>query len=239
CQPIEKATAQTYAPVQADVGHALRVQETASNEWGSGAPARSSATAAIVPPPPSNIAPPTITGIPQQGQTLTAHNGSWTNSPTSFSHQWLQCDALGEGCLPIFGSTGQTYVLTSGDVGHTIRVEETASNAGGSGGAAISNATAPVLARVVPPAPTNILPPTITGTSQQGQTLAEVHGAWTGEPTSYAYQWLQCDASGNSCLPIEKATAQTYVPVQLDRESVVQGKRAARSERRISAPATA
>jgi subtilisin family serine protease len=238
CQPIEKATAQTYVPVQADVGHALRVQETASNEWGSGAPARSSATAAVVPPPPSNSAPPTITGTPQQGQTLTAHNGSWTNSPTSFSHQWLQCDALGEGCLPIFGATGQTYVLSPGDVGHTIRVEETASNAGGSGGAAISNATAPVLARVVPPAPTNISPPTISGTSQQGQTLTEVHGAWTGEPTSYAYQWLQCDSLGNNCQPIEKATAQTYVPVQADVGHTLRARETASNEGGESSPAT-
>ena len=38
--------------------------------------------------PPSNTAPPTITGTPQVGQTLTGAHGSWTNSPTSFSDQW-------------------------------------------------------------------------------------------------------------------------------------------------------
>jgi hypothetical protein len=65
----------------------------------------------------------------------------WTNSPTSYAYQWLQCDALGNGCLGILGATGQTYLPAAPDVGHTIAVQETASNAGGSGGPATSVAT--------------------------------------------------------------------------------------------------
>ncbi|HME01995.1 MAG TPA: hypothetical protein VKG38_03065, partial [Solirubrobacteraceae bacterium] len=39
------------APVAEDVGHTLRVSETASNAGGAGAPAESQATAVVVPPP--------------------------------------------------------------------------------------------------------------------------------------------------------------------------------------------
>ncbi|HEV7529041.1 MAG TPA: hypothetical protein VGO29_09105, partial [Solirubrobacteraceae bacterium] len=45
------------------------------------------------PPPPSNTSPPTITGSPEQGLTLTEHHGSWTHEPTSYSYQWRQCDS--------------------------------------------------------------------------------------------------------------------------------------------------
>ena len=103
-------------------------------------------TEAVAVPPPANTAPPTITGPAQQGQTLTELRGSWSNEPTGFKYQWLQCSSLGEGCLPIPAATGQTYVPAVGDVGHTIKVEETASNAGGSG-SATSAATAVIASR--------------------------------------------------------------------------------------------
>ena len=41
-------------------------------------------TAAATAAPPANTSPPTITGTPTVGQTLTAENGTWSNSPTSF-----------------------------------------------------------------------------------------------------------------------------------------------------------
>src|SRR6202011_5133354 len=95
----------------------------------------------------------------------------------------------------------------AGDVGHKLRVQETASNAGGSSAPATSEAT-PVVAG---PTPINTKPPTIIDPAQQGQTLTEAHGEWTNNPTSYTYQWLQCDSEGTlaSCTPISGAAAQT------------------------------
>jgi len=81
---------------------------------------------------PANTVPPTITGTPTVGQTLTAQDGTWTNSPTSFSYQWMRCNGGGNKCAPIRGATLKTYVLVASDAGHTIRARVTATNTDGS-----------------------------------------------------------------------------------------------------------
>jgi hypothetical protein len=58
--------------------------------------------------------------------------------------------------------------------------------------------------------------PTISGTAQQGQELSTSNGGWSGSPTSYAYAWSQCDASGGSCTAIAGATSATYTAVAGD-----------------------
>jgi hypothetical protein len=168
--------------------------------------------AANPPPPPSNVFPPLISGGAAQGQALTESHGTWTNAPTSYSFQWEDCDGSGQACVAIAGATGASYVLTAADVGHTIVVQETASNSGGSGTPADSAPTAVVL----PAVPSNVLPPTIAGTSTQGQTLIESHGAWTNNPSSYTYVWYDCDGSGGSCVPISGASGQTYTLTAAD-----------------------
>src|SRR5436190_18674750 len=70
-----------------------------SNPFGSGTTdaKRTSLYASYIPAvPPVNVSPPSISGTAQQGQTLTEAHGSWTNGPTSYSYQWLQCNSLGE-----------------------------------------------------------------------------------------------------------------------------------------------
>jgi hypothetical protein len=213
CKAIGGATTQTYELAPGDVGHTIRVQETASNTAGPSNPATSLATGEVTPPVPTNTTLPTITGTAQQGQTLAEHNGSWTNEPTSFAYQWLQCNTLGEGCLPIAGAKAQTYVPVEADIGHTIAVQETAHNAGGWSSAATSKATAVVSA---PPPPSNTVLPTITGAAQQGQVLTAHNGSWTNEPTSFAYQWQRCDTTGATCSPIAEAMALTYTLTPAD-----------------------
>src|ERR1051325_11266874 len=82
--------------------------------------------------PPSNTAPPTISGTTTVGQTLTASNGTWSNSPTSFAYQWLRCNGGGNNCAAVANGTQQTYTLVGADAGHTLRVKVTATNADGS-----------------------------------------------------------------------------------------------------------
>jgi hypothetical protein len=80
-----------------------------------------------------------------QGGTLTAGTGTWTNTPTSFAYAWQECDASGNPCHEIPGATKSTYVPAGFNVGDTIRVAVTATNAGGSS-SATSEATARVTA---------------------------------------------------------------------------------------------
>jgi hypothetical protein len=216
CSAITGAATSTYTLGEPDVGKTLRVVVTAANEAGPSAPATSAQTEVVTATlqPPANTSPPTISGTAQQGQTLTESHGTWTNSPTAYAYQWQACDSLGNGCLPISGAMSQTYIPVAGDVGHTLRVLETASNAAGPGSPATSGATGVLVA--APQPPVNTSPPTISGAAQQGQTLTESHGAWSNSPTAYAYQWQRCDASGSNCTAISAATSQTYIPVAGD-----------------------
>jgi len=158
---------------------------------------------------PVNTAAPTISGTPQVGQTLTAGNGTWTNSPTSFAYQWLRCNAGGNACASVANGTQKTYTLVGADSGRTIRVRVTATNADGSASAQ-SDQTAVVAPATPTGVPTNTAAPTISGTPKVGQELTADEGTWTRNPTSYSYQWQRCDADVASCTSVVGATGKTY-----------------------------
>lgn len=89
---------------------------------------------------PVNTVAPTISGTAQEGQTLTAGNGTWTGTPSpTLTRQWLR------GTTPINGATGATYVVQAGDVGAVIRLRVTGTNTWGVA-SADSNPTATVIA---------------------------------------------------------------------------------------------
>ena len=157
---------------------------------------------------PSNTALPTITGTAQQGQALSASRGSWTASPTSYAYQWRDCNSSGVSCSNIAGATSSSYTLAASDVASTIDVVVTATNAAGSTPA--TSAPTAAVSSSTPVAPSNMSPPTISGTAQQGQTLTASSGTWSGSPTSYGYQWLDCNSSGAGCSNIAGATATSY-----------------------------
>ena len=144
-----------------------------------------------------NTVLPSISGSPVEGQSLKASNGTWSGSPTSFSYQWQDCNSSGSACSAISGATNATYTLAGEDLGHTIRVQVSATNAGGSS-AAVSSQTAVVLV----PAPLNSVLPAVSGSAVEGQSLKAANGTWSGSPTSYAYQWQDCDSSGSACSAI-------------------------------------
>src|SRR5919198_1475328 len=77
---------------------------------------------------PQNTTPPSISGTAKEGSTLTANEGTWSNTPTSFTYQWQRCAADGNGCGDINGATSKTYTPVGGDVGHALRVVVTAVN---------------------------------------------------------------------------------------------------------------
>ena len=133
------------ALVYADVGSTVRVEVTGTN--GIGSTAASAVTAVVTGTPPSNTVPPTISGTPQDGQTLTLTNGSWSgDAPFTYTYQWQRCDSAGNNCTDIPGATGSTYALTSDDVGSTVRGVVTATNSGGSATSATVRAMTPLVA---------------------------------------------------------------------------------------------
>lgn len=91
---------------------------------------------------PANTVLPAVSGVAQVGQTLTALEGAFSGSPTSYTYQWQEDDA---GWANISGATSKTYVPVVGEVGNPLRVIVTAINGAGST-AATSAATADVIA---------------------------------------------------------------------------------------------
>ncbi len=202
CAPISGAASTTTYTVQStDVGSTIEVIVTASNAGGDNS-ATSNSTKTVLPAAPAVTGAPGIGGTPQQGDTLTASNGSWNNNPTKFTYAWEDCDSSGN-CSTISGAAANTYKLATTDVGKLVSVTVTAVNAGGS----TPVMSAPV-GPVLPPAPANTTAPQISGTPEQGDTLTVVsNGAWSNA-TTYTDAWWECNSSG--CSPILGATSGSY-----------------------------
>lgn len=168
----------------------------------------SAGSAATPTSPPSNTKRPTITGKAQDGKTLTANNGRWSGTVTTFAFQWLRCDKQGANCDLIQGANSDHYTLTSADVNHTIRVQVTATNSAGSGKAE-SDPSATIQA--VGSAPVNTAKPTLSGSASVGSSLSVGKGTWTGlQPITLSYQWQRCDSKGNNCTSIPGETGTSY-----------------------------
>ena len=138
CTTISGAIRNTYVLRRADVGYRIRSRVFASNANGN-ASATSNATPGVVQAssaagPPANTSPPTISGTPQDGQTLTASQGAWNGAqPQTYTYQWRRCDQVGGGCADIGGAMASAYRVTSAEIGQTLRVRVTARNSRGSG----------------------------------------------------------------------------------------------------------
>ena len=158
---------------------------------------------------PKNTGEPAISGVAEQGRTLSATQGSWSGTtPLTFAYQWVRCDTSGglpdgSNCLIVKGGTKSKYTLVAADVGSRMRVRVTASNSAGSATAA-SNPTA-----VVVGAPVNTAPPTMSGSFVTGSVITANAGTWTGrQPISFSYSWRRCDSAGGNCLSV--ASGRTY-----------------------------
>ena len=79
-----------------------------------------------------NTEAPHITGSLTVGTRLTVSHGVWSPAPVSYSYQWQDCNKQGEECVAILGATNLGYVIKPRDLGHTIRVQVTATNGDGS-----------------------------------------------------------------------------------------------------------
>ena len=87
-------------------------------------------TSAVITP--VNTASPTISGITTFGQLLTTTNGTWSNTPTSYTYQWSRASTSGGSYSNISGAISSTYTLVAADVGQYLKATVTATNASGS-----------------------------------------------------------------------------------------------------------
>jgi hypothetical protein len=147
CANIAGETNQRRVVTQDDVGSRLRVMVFGTNydcnqpgtecrydtrEAPSGQSPVVQGTAPAAPAAPSSSAKPTITGLAEERETLTATDGGWTGpTPITTARQWQRCDTQGAGCVGIVGATAPTYVVTTADVGFRLRVFVSATNPGG------------------------------------------------------------------------------------------------------------
>lgn len=137
-------------------------------------------------------AKPTISGTARVGGTLTANPGAWGPGTVSFRYAWK---ANG---VAIGGATAKTFRPTAAQIGKTVTVTVTGSEAGfAPAPAQTSAATARVLGVLTPTTPK------IAGTVRVGKVLSANPGGWGATAVTFRYQWL---AGGRA---IAGATRQT------------------------------
>jgi hypothetical protein len=212
CAPIVGATAATYVPVAADVGHAVAAVVTATASGKTQAAYSVASDSVVAPPPLAATTAPAVTGTVKVGQQLTGATGQWTGTaPITYAFQWYRCDAGGAHCSSVHGATKATYRIVKADAGKTIGFTVTATDATGAKQPAYASLAGPVAASSA----------TLVSTVQpkvavQGQTLTADAGAWTATPASVTYAWERCNANGRICAPIAGATSASYTPTSAD-----------------------
>lgn len=99
--------------------------------------AGSSTAGGSFPAAPANTVAPVVSELTYVGSTLTTTNGTWTDSPTSFTYQWFSAG------VAIPGATNNTYVSQMSDLGNLIYCVVTAYNTTGHNSAQ-SNSVGPI-----------------------------------------------------------------------------------------------
>jgi hypothetical protein len=134
---VSGATSATFNTRSADIGKAMSVVVTAALDGYNSASSTSNTITVTEAPATTliNSSPPVISGTPQVGNTLSASNGAWNVTPTSYTYQWKRNGNN------ISGATAFQYALTASDVGsNSITVTVTALRSGYTSGSATSSA---------------------------------------------------------------------------------------------------
>ncbi len=153
----------TLAALNDGTNYSVLVRAVNTSGGGAPSPSESVTPEAL----PTNSTPPTITGTPDVGATLTAHTGTWQGGGLTYTYQWLLDGST------ITGATNATYALIGADAGHHISVRVTATNNMGQASATTTEDSVPA-ATPTPTTPTTASTPagvdqTTTSTSVKGQ----------------------------------------------------------------------
>ncbi len=127
CAAISGATAASYTPTAADVGHTLVVIVSATNVDGSVSSASAPSGVVLPAAPRWRDLPVLSANNGYVGGVLSVTDGVFTGPAiTSDVAQIMRCT---NACTPISSAAG--YTIVTADIGAILRVRETASNAGG------------------------------------------------------------------------------------------------------------
>ena len=213
---INGATDSSYTLVAADEGKPIEVRVTFTDDAGNEESLTSNAVLAARLNSAATGAP-TISGMVQVGQTLTASTSGISDSDgltnATFTYQWLSSDGASDS--DISGASISTYTLVESDEGKTIKVRVSFTDDRGKQETLTSTATAAVVVRLNSAATGA---PAISGTVQVGQTLtASTSGISDSDGltnATFTYQWLSSDGASDS--DISGASSSTYTLVESD-----------------------
>ena len=213
---INGATDSSYTLVAADEGKPIEVRVTFTDDAGNEESLTSNAVL-VARLNSAATGAPTISGMVQVGQTLTASTSGISDSDgltnATFTYQWLSSDGASDS--DISGASSSTYTLVESDEGKTIKVRVSFTDDRGKQETLTSTATAAVAA-IPNSAATGA--PTISGTAQVGQMLtASTSGISDSDGltnATFTYQWLSSDGASDS--DISGASSSTYTLVESD-----------------------
>ena len=213
---IQDATASTYTPVVDDMGKAISVTVSFSDDAGNAESLTGEPTGAVEPgteeaqaanSPATGL--PTISDTAQMSETLTADRSGIADadglSNAVYSYQW-QADGA-----DIPGATSDAYTVAEADEGKAVSVTVTFTDDAGNAESLTSAATAAVEAKANNPA-TGL--PAITGTAQVGVKLtADLSGIVDLDGVTNATPRYQWQADG---VDIPGETLNCYTPDDAD-----------------------
>lgn len=192
-KPVPGATRSTYLLPAGDRGRRMTVTVTASKAGYTTAHATSGATTPIAYGLFRSASRPVVTGHTRVGSRLATSTGSW--SPTgTYSYEWSADGKV------IPKATARTFVLTTRQRGHKIRVRVLVRKPGFTVAGATSTNTKVVTSGRISLSKT----PTITGSLKKGSLLTLNTGVPTPKGAKLRYQWMR---NGK---PLSGATGKTH-----------------------------
>jgi VCBS repeat-containing protein len=181
---IGGATASTYTLGDADVGAQVKVVANYTDGAGFATSVSSTSVGPVANVNDAPVGVPTITGTVTENQTLTVNTSGISDADGLgvFSYQWLRNGAV------ISGATATTYTLGDVDVGTSISVRVTYTDAHGTAEGPLTSAATAAVVNV------NDVPlglPVISGTLKDGQVLtADTSGMSDADGLGvFTYQW--------------------------------------------------